>query len=186
MILELIMKKMSFILISVVFLATFLSCNQSFESEDQCITGIDPFGSDPYGSIRSHSDCKGISGKIQNEFPSSDECIMYQYYPKERILYIAHKNSGMNCEPGKITAKISIKDDIISINENQEKNGAKCNCLYDIDYDLRNIDAKVFLLSVSGPIIDGVNIPSFSCYIDLTQHSYGTFCLNRGFYPWTE
>lgn len=177
--------RLKVILLLTASLMFLLSCSDISDTT-KCPTGVDPFADYPYGSLRSHTGCKSISGKIQTEISDSDECITYQYFPDDEILYIAHKNTAFNCDPGKITAKVSIVDKTISIEEKQEKNGAKCNCLYDVDYDLRNIEEDIYLVSINGPIIDGVNIPSLSFYIDLKSSHYQTLCTPRGFYPWAE
>ena len=162
-----------------------LSCNPEINN-DTCPPDTDPFGSDPYGAIRSHSDCKDISGKIDTQTSNSDECIYYKYFAEYKILYISHINAAFNCEPGKISSKFSFNDKNINIIESQEKSSARCNCLYDVDYELRHINPDIYLLTISGPIIDGVTHPSLGFYIDLTQNFSDTYCTTRGFYPWSE
>jgi hypothetical protein len=177
--------KTNYILLFTISIIFFLSCNPEVNN-NVCPPNTDPFGTDPYGAIRSHSDCKEMSGKINSQVLNSDECIYYQYFAEYKILYISHINAAFNCEPGKISSKISFKDNNIFIEEHQEKSDARCNCLYDISYELRNIRSDIYFLSISGPIIDGVTHPSLGVYIDLTQKAEDTYCTTRGFYPWSE
>ena len=176
------MKKLLSLLILTIF--TFTSCEQN--DTLVCPPGNNPFGDDPYGSVLNNSDCKGNSGEIQAEIPSTDEAISYTYFPEDKILLLKHINAALNCEPGKITADIKFLGSDINIAEKQSSSEARCNCLYDIVYDLRNIEAEIYLLTLSGPIIDGETYPTFSCYIDITENNTGEFSIYRGHYPWTE
>ena len=152
----------------------------------QCPPGNDPYGNKPYGGVLSVSDCKSEAGIITEEFSNSDECMSYQYFPSDKILYLKHINGAFNCYPGNITSEISFDGNNIVLKEKQSEAGARCDCLYDLSYDLRNINPEVYLVSISGPIIDGINFPSFSFYIDLSNNTSGSFSVYRGFYPWSE
>jgi hypothetical protein len=145
-----------------------------------------PFGKDPIGFLKRISTCKLSGGVIQVNVTLKDECIFYKYHQVERILWISHLNSGMNCDPGEVSVRFNIKDDVINAIEKQQKAGAKCECLYDVDYEIRNIYPGQYLINISGPIIDGVNYPSFGCYIDLNKKLEDTICIERGFYPWLQ
>ncbi len=156
------------------------------DNDYYCPPDTDPLGNNPYGAIFSIDGCKSAGGIIQGFCSQSEEGFSFTYFPNDKILYFNHVNSAFNCEPGKISAKIDISNSIITIEESQEKSDARCNCLYDIAYDLRHIEPKVYLITFVNPICKSMEAQPLSFYIDLTQDTKGEFTIFRGFYPWDE
>jgi len=162
-----------------------IACNNN-NNNYYCPPDTDPLGNKPYGGILTIDGCKSNIGSIQTFCDDSKEGLSFTYFPNEKILYLKHINSGFNCEPGKISAKINISNTTITIEEIQESPSAYCNCLFDISYDFRHIENKTYLVSITNPIIKGTENQQLSFYIDLTQKTQGEFTLFRGFYPWAE
>ncbi|MFH1050381.1 MAG: hypothetical protein V1779_05545 [bacterium] len=165
----------------IVFLLT--SCNEIEQGEPTCEY---PFLTEKAGRIINHTDCKNIGGEIQEIVSASDECITFNYYMSYQIVRLSHINAGFNCCPEKINASYSFSKDTIKIFEKQAKAGCRCDCLYDINYELRNIYPGIYHIEIYGPLTDGINQPQFSCVVNIPDDFDSTFCIYRGFYPWQE
>ncbi|MFC2132107.1 hypothetical protein ACFLSQ_11800 [Bacteroidota bacterium] len=178
-------KRILLILASCFFIVFVIQCCNDKPIDDVSCNNDGPYGSDPSGAIINHTDCKNDSGGIKGEIFSSDECISFKYFPNDKILGLSHINAGFNCCPERITSDFKFTGNTISIHEHQAKAGCKCNCLYDINYELRNISPGIYHIEIVGPITDGVNKPQLEFDIDLSLET-NTHCLKRGFYPWDE
>jgi hypothetical protein len=113
---------------------------------------------------------------------SGFDCIRYSL--QNNTLHIKHINAAFNCCPNKITVTADVKDTIINITEQEILNNpCKCNCLYDLDYDLPNVSKNKVRLKVNEPYVDqGKDKLDFT--IDLSLSDTGTYCLPRNQYPW--
>lgn len=141
---------------------------------------------DPVGSLIKQNGCKQFTSRtvLNNTtdnpvVPPGKECISYQYDPG-RTLYLQHINGGFNCCPGDIIADITIGDNGITIIE-AETSDEKCHCLclFDLDYEIKNIDPGRFTVTISG------SLKQITAEIDLHQAYSGTICVERTEYPWT-
>ena len=174
-------------ILSIVSMSTlvfmFTSCNEIEQGEPTCEF---PFLNEKAGRIINHTECKNTVGEIQELISASNECVTYNYSMNYQVVLLTHINAGFNCCPEKISASYYFPGDTIKIMEKQAKAGCRCNCLYDINYEIRNIKPGIYHLEIYGPITDGINKPQFSCVLNIPNDIDSTFCNFRGFYPWEE
>ena len=116
--------------------------------------------------------------------PFNQACIVYRY-TSGGILEITHINAGFNCCPGKIMASVQIHDNVIVITEYEEEAACGCDCLFDVDMDIRNLAEGIYMLQIVEPYIGTRNEP-FNFEITLSPGTQGTYCLDRTGYPWAE
>lgn len=128
----------------------------------------------------SYSGCKntGKSTLAQN----TEECIRYTINDDGDVVFL-HINAAFNCCPGEIIADISTNGQEIIINEASTEQGCKCNCLYDIEYLLTNLEAGVYNVIIKNSLTN--NEKDINYVMDLTKPS-GEDCIMRGYYPWEE
>jgi hypothetical protein len=126
--------------------------------------------------LTGYGSCKDF-GTREGEDSTSMECVEYEY-DEANALYLKHINAGFNCAPGEIWAEFNIEDNLIEITENQLQSVADCNCLYDLEYELKNIKPGSYIINFSGPLATLVFI------VNLKSHSGGSYCVERSEYPW--
>jgi len=142
------------VIISVVTVLLYSSCSVDTDDTPPCSNPLD----EKSGRVINYTDCKNTGGIINGEVLPSDECITFNYYPNNELLQMTHINAGFNCCPEKISAIIIFENNNIKITEKQAKAGCKCECLYDVNYEFRNIKPGVYHIEIFGPITDGKNI----------------------------
>jgi hypothetical protein len=167
-----------------ILLITLPMCNDS--SSDINPYCNEPNGGNPLGRIINTTGCKNDSSARSGEIKSTDECIEFKFYEDYNLARLTHINAGFNCCPGKITAVIIGQKDSIFIYEEQAEAGCRCECLYDIDYELSKVEKKVYHIEIYGPITDGDAHPPLSFDVDFSDSLNNCFCIERGFYPWVE
>jgi hypothetical protein len=131
---------------------------------------------DPQGALQNYTGCKGETLSTFQQQKSvivtqgeAQECIVFEY--NGSILSLKHVNAFLNCCPGEITADIRFQGQSISITEKEAGLGCFCDCYYDIDYNVSNIGAEVYTISIR----HGDEV-TFECTIDLASSSQGTIC----------
>jgi len=130
----------------------------------------------PEGSLTSQSGCKkGFGGGGSS---TGEECMEYTF--ASGVLTLRHVNAGLNC-CAKAAAKIAVEDAEISIEESEtyEVGPCRCECLFDIDLEVRNLEPGPYVIRVSGPIGKGLEFP-----VDLEKEPSGSYCEERTGYPW--
>jgi len=146
---------------------------------------------DPVGTLVNYSGCKstnensGISGKnyIANIWPDpNNDCIEY-HYSSDNSLLINHINAGFNCCPGKIVANIIIKDNIITIKENETKPECSCLCLFDVTYQITGLRPGIYKIKIIGLCLNEQD-EKLEFTVDLSSPSSGSYCIHRNHYPW--
>lgn len=133
----------------------------------------------------SHSDCKNFNLKSTAEscdFGPDSSCICYDYNVQNKKLTLKHINAGFNCCPGEIYCDIEIKGDTIFLKESEEKAVCDCDCLYDVDIVVLDIERKGYVIDLDEPYCNDQERILFE--IDLTQNETGVFCVERTLYPW--
>jgi hypothetical protein len=133
----------------------------------------------------SHSDCKNFNLKATTEscdYGSDSSCVCYNYSIQEKRLVLNHINAAFNCCPGEIYCDIEIKGDTIFLKEKEEKAACDCDCLYDIDIIVSDVERKRYVIDLYEPYCSGQESILFE--IDLTQNETGVFCVERTLYPW--
>ena len=83
---------------------------------------------------------------------SKQDCIEYRH--NKNTLHIKHVNAAFNCCPNKVYAIATISHDSILITEKEIlTQHCKCNCLYDIEYDIPNVTDSSYVIIVNEPYV---------------------------------
>ncbi len=96
----------------------------------------------------SYSGCKSHQKNLTTN-QSSDEKEVIEIKSDNGYLEITHKNVYFNCEPGKIIAKASLKDTVITISEEETKHDVNCICLYDLSLKLGPLNFGTYYFSIT-------------------------------------
>lgn len=148
---------------------------------------------EPSISLLKQSDCKNNMSqstadlKFSNQRSTMDnkeECIEYTYNKNTRSLFITHINAAFNCCPGKIAINIESIDKKIIISENEETAGCSCNCLFDLEIEINNLEPGNYYLIIKNKYAKGTPEPQFECNLNLSQSVSDKFCVSRSSYPW--
>ena len=143
------------------------------------------------GKLTTHSECNNsydiksaVSIQKGVQTPDSMSCVEYSYNAEKEELTLIHRNSGFNCCPGKLSGKISLKNDTILIEEREANLAAMCdcNCLYDLTFVLNDVSADKYVLKFIEPYAMGTTPLIFD--IDLPRKGSDIFCVVRKKYPW--
>jgi hypothetical protein len=142
---------------------------------------------DPTGVLIQSTGCKqtldtggfdGVSGE------GVDDCIEYSYDGKSTLI-LKHVNAGFNCCPGEITAEITFNGDQVIIKEEETEQACDCLCLFDLDFEVINLEPGNYSIRVIEPYAD-VNDPVLEFNLELLSAATGKFCLKRTHYPWIQ
>jgi hypothetical protein len=130
------------------------------------------------------SECKssGKSEIIEAETPDTLTCIDYSYNSTEKVLSIKHINTAFNCCPGEIECNISLKGDTIVINESETSSLCDCNCLYDLEFEIKNVEKIIYLLKLVEPYAGNEEKILFE--VNLSKDTAEKWCITRKGYPW--
>jgi hypothetical protein len=136
----------------------------------------------PTGFLVGSYGCKEFpKGTLPDSTPPDQDCMEYEY-DGESILLLKHVNAGFNCCP-EIAADITIEDNVITIEEIEISGVCFCLCLFDIDYEIRNLPPGEYTITVIEPYVEeGDEIFEFT--VDLISSPSGSFCVYRDYYPW--
>ncbi len=136
----------------------------------------------PYGLLLNASDCKDFvdNGAIE-VIPSTKDCVDYDF-DGESTLRLTHLNAGFNCCPV-IDPVITIAKNIIRIEENEVEGLCDCSCLFDLDYEIRNLQPGEYIIQVYEPYVKEGD-PKLEFTVDLKSAPLGTYCVDRSEYPW--
>jgi len=132
-----------------------------------------------------HSSCKQFTEAAFLDSVKQDiDCIEYFYEPDSKLLSIKHYNAAFNCCPNKILAEIIIDSSLIRVEEREKLlNPCKCNCLYDLNYEISGVDAKKYTLEIIEPYLGNADEP-LKFEIDLNINQHDTLMKKRTMYPW--
>ncbi len=143
----------------------------------------------PAGALMESRGCKqfqaNASGQL-SEFAadSHEDCIGYQYNGRD-TLTLSHINACFNCCPGEITAKIDFNNSLITITEREREQGCRCQCLFDLDYEVRNLAPGVYTIRIIEPYVEASD-QVLELTIELVSARSGTHCVPRNYYPWGQ
>ncbi len=139
----------------------------------------------PIGTLLDYYGCKEFQkGTAIDSTPPDQDCIEYQY-DGAGLLLLKHVNAGFNCCPDEILADITIEGNVITIEENEslESGGCYCLCLFDVDYQISNLESGEYTIRINGLYLEeGDEILQFT--VDLASSPSGSFCVYRDHYPW--
>ena len=141
-------------------------------------------GDAPVGSLVGATNCKNFPrGRVLTTQPPDQDCIEYNY-TEDYTLTIKHVNAGFNCCP-ELVAFVHISgDSLITIEELDSLiNPCYCLCLFDMDYEITNLQPGIYRLNVIEPYRpSGDEVLDF--IIDLRSPGSGVVCVTRSQYPW--
>jgi hypothetical protein len=113
---------------------------------------------------------------------SNQDCIEYSF--KNNSLHIKHINAAFNCCPNKVYAVAGISNDTITITEKEVlSQPCKCNCLYDIEYNIPNIADSLYVIVINEPYIKEQS-ERLVFQIQPLASINGSYCKTRTTYPW--
>jgi hypothetical protein len=147
----------------------------------------EPQGTDtnPNGKVTDYTSCKYTElAASRGEEPTDQDCLEYNY-DGQSVLRLKHVNAGFNCCPDSLMAAFHISVGQIIIDEAELLiNGCHCLCLYDLNYEITGIDPGEYSIRVNQPYLENeAAVLEFT--LDLTSANTGSFCVIRGFYPWS-
>ncbi len=134
------------------------------------------------GKLLSHTECKMASTKNTAFVMDTITCAEYSYNSITQMLLIKHINAGFNCDPGDLSVIVNISNDTIIIEEFEDSNFANCNCLFDLDIEIKEIEAKPYQIKFIEPY--RVNQEPLIFGVNFSNQTAGIFCINRYGYPW--
>ncbi len=139
----------------------------------------------PSGKLVSRTGCKsGFAPASGAWAPPDMTCVEYVYL-SGGILMITHENAGFNCCPGEITADIKISNNTITIVEHEAQNACDCSCLYDLTFEITNLEPGQYVLKIVELYLQpGDERLEFT--IDLAGAPSCAHCADRNHYPWTH
>jgi hypothetical protein len=174
------MKRKGMILLFLVVMVCFIigigGCKKSEETQV-----------DPTGALLQYDGCKQFQGNSnmgQVLVASTNDCLEYQY-DGQSTLTLKHINAGFNCCPGDISAEIEFNGDSITITEIEQEQGCHCLCLFDLDYEVINLQPGRYTVRVIEPYVEE-NDQVLEFTLDLFSATSGSYCLERTFYPWGQ
>lgn len=139
----------------------------------------------PEAVLIGYTGCKGASlSKDPFEITPDMDCIVYDY-EWTGVLRITHVNAGFNCCPGEIVADITVSNDTITIGEGETDPKCHCLCLFDVEYEIRNLPPGRYVLRVGELYIQEGDEPLVD-RLDLEKTPSCCFCVARNHYPWDE
>lgn len=102
---------------------------------------------DPVGVYTGYSGCNSLQDATFDDRPVK-ECIGYQYNGSG-TLSLGHYNALFNCCPGEVQAIIEIKGNTIFITESQLEAACRCNCHYDLDFQISGIQSGQYTIQIT-------------------------------------
>ncbi|MBD3298191.1 MAG: hypothetical protein GF341_06020 [candidate division Zixibacteria bacterium] len=136
--------------------------------------------------MQSHTDCKTFADQLIIDMPHLvRDCFVYEY-DGESVLHITRTNAGFNCCPDSLTVTAAVTQSTITVEEIEwVSDPCDCLCLYDMEFDIANVPPGLVRLRFIEPYL-APGAPVLQATIDLINHPSGSFCADRGFYPWGE
>ena len=137
------------------------------------------------GKMISHSSCKGKKTTYDEPYvytPDTLSCVKYDYEPSTGKLILTHRNAGFNCCPDSIYGLVSLSNDTILIEEKELYGLCDCDCLYDLNFEITGIEAKVYIIRFVEPYWRQEEKLIFE--VDLSSQPVDSLCMTRTYYPW--
>ena len=169
------MKTTNF-LVSIVFVIPFLFfCCTKDKSAQLHVSGV----------LASYSECKkGFDSTTQaTTIADTLSCIAYSFDYLTNKLVLIHINAGFNCCLDRLYCTVTARNDSIIIQEFEESQNCKCNCLYDLDMVINGVEPKKYKIRFIEPYSGEQKKLNF--VLDLTNHKQGIICATRKQYPWS-
>jgi len=169
------LSKRIHVILILIFLLVLFGCKENVTSSD----------SDPVGILSSYDGCKTFttaSSSGSSSHGNNEECVAYDY-DGEGLLVLWHINSGFNCCPAKITADVFVSGNMIYIQEKEQEQGCFCRCLFDVRYEIYNLEPGQYTLEIKGLYVEDAD-DKLMFSVQLLGSCSGTLCVSRTHYPW--
>ncbi len=138
---------------------------------------------EPEGHTVGNTGCKIImSMPFDDQYPSNWDVIKYTYANK--TLHLKHINTAFNCCPDSVGGHIAIEDNKIEIDEFELGPVCDCICLFDVEYQIDNLDEDRIQLNLTQLYLDD-DAKTHNLIISLADSTEGIHKIDRGnHYPW--
>lgn len=135
----------------------------------------------PSSGLISHSECKRFIRSLSpHEAPPNQDCVAY-HFGSDGTLTLKHINAAFSCRTADIHAHVSMRNDTITIVENESWVRAfNCLCLYDLDYRLQDVQPGRYTFRFLEPHATSPLVFT----INLVPHAADTYSVARSNYPW--
>lgn len=127
------------------------------------------------------TDCKSMF-KSDDGDSSDQDCIKYFY--SDNVLTIKHLNAGFNCCPEEFLVDLQVSGDTLIIIEKEKSALCDCDCLFDLDFTLTDVDNRTWWIRVKEPYIHPPDQKEILFEVNLKKNPQGTWCVHRTGYPW--
>jgi len=124
------------------------------------------------------------SDENRQETPESQSCIEFAFDQDNRMLILKHIKAAFNCCPESLWCNVTFRNDTIIVQEFEKLQGCKCNCLYDLDFEVEGIEPGKYYLRVIEPYL-GTQKPLIG-ELNIQACKTGNFCVWRTIYPWGD
>lgn len=128
-------------------------------------------------SVTSDMVCRTNQVLKTNDPAPETSCIRFDY-DGTSLLTLKHLNAGFNCCPGKFDVSIEVKGDSLIIREDENQQGCKCNCLFNLDILVGNLSPAAYHVRFVEPYAD-YSIPQLIFDLNLKKVPNGQFCVTR-------
>ena len=168
--------KSGYILMALVTGALFLCQCEKEKSADKTLSG----------KLLSYSECKDFTKSTTGSETLADtlSCVRYHYDIETRKLTLKHINTGFNCCPEELYCSFSSNNDTLFISESEKSASCDCNCLFDMNIEIADIDAGKYQVKFIEPYAENLDRLVFE--IDLINQPEGSYCVTRKWYPWGQ
>ena len=132
-------------------------------------------------------ECKSMELGTGEKDALNLDCVEY-VYDGAATLSLTHINAGFNCCPTRITAEVSLADNVITITEGEtfEEGGpCLCLCLFDVEMVVSNLSPGQYTIYVAELYLQNGDTP-LEFGVDLSGATSGSYCVERAYYPWEE
>ena len=132
------------------------------------------------GKVVKSSDCKDNLKSAGD--PDNLSCVDYEFDQQNNLLKMEHINAGFNCCPEKLYCEVWLSNDTIYIQEFEKSALCDCNCLYDLNIEIKGVEPQKYQVRFIEPYAGKQNKLIFE--IDLNREKTGKVCVKRNGYPW--
>jgi hypothetical protein len=171
------MKHLIIFTCSVLFTLQLGACNEGDEGTTPVTEGV------PTAELVSATDCKIFQQFAVGPGSSGESAVLYSYDAQTEILSLTHVNAGFNCCPGKLSARLNIENRTITIIEKEQEAACRCNCLYDLEIEVRDLPTGNWRILFIEPYLHADDA-LLSFYVDLAADPTGEHHVPRNHYPW--
>ena len=138
-----------------------------------------------YGTCKKSLDLLSMLTADPDAPSSSEDCLEYQYEATTGTLRLTHVNAAFNCCPQIIRGEVTIAHSQIAIIESEVGGMCFCLCLYDLNFEIRNLIPGTYTLDVTEPLLPSKD-PNLTVTLELASSPTGRICLPRSSYPWGQ